>query len=92
MKKKDWLHFVRSVYYSCHGNDNVVYPQAIKLGLVTRDHVWVMPAFNEDWWKSIGSYNNCTLKQMRNALLNVLFMDSYPWDPNPAAKSVSGHV
>lgn len=61
------------------------------MGLVSSDHVWVMPAFDKDWWKNNDTHN-CTSEQMRNALPYVFFMDSYPWDPNATAKSVSGRV
>lgn len=51
-----------------------------------------MPAFDKDWWKRSKSYNDCTVQQMRDALPYVLFVDSFPWDPNPTAESISGRV
>lgn len=68
----------------------ITFCEAIKLGLVSSDHVWVMPAFDKDWWKRSKSYNDCTVQQMRDALPYVLFVDSFPWDPNPTAESISG--
>lgn len=61
------------------------------MGLVTEDHVWVMPAFDKNWWKGIQS-NSCTLEQMRNALPYALFVDTFPWDPNATTVSISGRV
>ena len=66
-----------------------VCPQAIQLELVTKDHLWVMPAFDRNWWKN---NVNCSRQQLRNALQYVFFVDTFPWDPNPTAKSISGRV
>ena len=69
-----------------------VCPQAIQLELVTRDHLWVMPAFDRNWWKNNDTDISCSMQQLRNALQYVFFVDTFPWDPNATATSISGRV
>ena len=58
------------------------------MGLVSENHVWVMPVLTDGWWKT-ENQTDCTVEDIRNALLtNVLFVDPYPWDPeNNTAES-----
>lgn len=51
----------------------------------------MMPAFAKDWWMNTANIN-CSLGQLRNALQYAFFVDTYPWDPNATAKSISGRV
>jgi len=51
------------------------------MGLVSKDHVWVMPVLTDGWWEN--EVDGCTTQQIRDGLLtNVLFVDPYPWDPD----------
>ena len=58
------------------------------MGLVSENHVWVMPVLTDGWWKT-ENQTDCAVEDIRNALLtNVLFVDPYPWDPeNKTAES-----
>ncbi|XP_065918423.1 gamma-aminobutyric acid type B receptor subunit 1-like [Dysidea avara] len=67
--------------------------KAINMGLVSKDHVWVMPVLSENWFRNVTDKEgaSCSQADIENALLtNVLFIDPYPWDPDDNATADSG--
>ena len=65
------------------------------MGLVSKDHVWVMPVLSENWFRNVTDKEgaSCSQADIENALLtNVLFIDPYPWDPDDNATADSGRV
>ena len=72
---------------------------AIKLELTTPNHLWILPSWYSDgWWNNADTFNwtsyshRCTGSEIKNALVNSILLDVYPYLVNPDAISVSGYV
>ena len=55
------------------------------MGLVSHDHVWVLPAYySPNWWRATNasaSDSNCTVAMMKNILESVIFIDTVKIPP-----------
>ena len=77
----------------------IVMCYAIRLQLTTPDHLWILPSWYSDgWWNNADKFNwttysySCTGSEIKDALVNSILLDVYPYFVNPNSTSVSGYV
>ena len=77
----------------------IVMCYAIRLQLTTPNHLWILPSWYSDgWWNNADKFNwtiysySCTGSEIKDALVNSILLDVYPYFVNPNSTSVSGYV